>query len=379
MTIEFTVDHDHTYAAEGGFEQLIGWITFSMSTYPGDFRVRDLGAGMPRTINLPSRRGWLAADGHLYQDQTLAAPCRLVANDPAFNLRHLTYRADFALTTVAGDPIAVPHTFFPAPSTDTTLPLTKVMTDPYQPVMEVRSKIYAEDILDAGDFGQDVVFAGTAVEFWDLAGTVPSTSLPSYVDDVLEFTNLAAFPATGETGKIYVDKAANESYRWSGSTYIRISDHVTAAGITDSGATGRDVVRGDTVEAVRDTLVINSDYDFRLDDHRVPIDGSVSLAKLDTELTALAAAVLLRTVVTVSSSTTVGAPGDYIVLVSDGGAPILPTAVANSGMYVFKSISSSTITVSTTSSQTIDGATTLPLSPGQSVAVVSDQTNWRII
>lgn len=254
MTIEFTVDHDHTYAAEGGFEQLIGWITFSMSTYPGDFRVRDLGAGMPRTINLPSRRGWLAADGHLYQDQTLAAPCRLVANDPAFNLRHLTYRADFALTTVAGDPIAVPHTFFPAPSTDTTLPLTKVMTDPYQPVMEVRSKIYAEDILDAGDFGQDVVFAGTASEFWDLAGTVPSTSLPSYVDDVLSFTNQAAFPAEGETGKIYLALDTGDNFRWATGDpgqYVRISDRITAAGITDSTALGRSLVTASSQAVAR--------------------------------------------------------------------------------------------------------------------------------
>ena len=76
------------------------------------------------------------------------------------------------------------------------------MSDPYQPVMEIRAKVYAEDILDAGDFGQDVLFTGSTEEFWDLAGTVPSPSLPSYVDDVLEFTNRAACPGTGETGKI---------------------------------------------------------------------------------------------------------------------------------------------------------------------------------
>jgi len=244
VAIEFTVDHDHTYAAEGGIQQLIGWITFSLGTYPGDFRVRDLGAGMPRTMNIPPRRGWLAPDGHLYQDQTLAQPCRLVANDPAFNLRHLTYRADFALTTLAGDPVAVPHTFFSAPSADSTLPLTKVMSDPYQPVMEIRAKVYTEDIIDAGDFGQNVVFTGTPTEFWELAGTVPSTSLPAYVDDVLEFTNQAAFPVSEEarTGVIYVDVSTNDSFRWSGSTYVRISDRVTASGITDSTKLGRALV-----------------------------------------------------------------------------------------------------------------------------------------
>ena len=33
-------------------------------------------------------------------------------------------------------------------------------------------------------------------------GKVPSSQLPSYVDDVLEYANLASFPATGESGKI---------------------------------------------------------------------------------------------------------------------------------------------------------------------------------
>lgn len=57
----------------------------------------------------------------------------------------------------------------------------------------------------------------------DSDGKVPATQLPSYVDDILEYTNLASFPATGATGVIYVDKATNKTYRWSGSTYIEVS------------------------------------------------------------------------------------------------------------------------------------------------------------
>lgn len=56
-----------------------------------------------------------------------------------------------------------------------------------------------------------------------VGGKVPTEQLPSYVDDVLEFANLAAFPATGETGKIYVDLSTNLQYRWSGSAYINFS------------------------------------------------------------------------------------------------------------------------------------------------------------
>lgn len=54
-------------------------------------------------------------------------------------------------------------------------------------------------------------------------GKVPSSQLPSYVDDVLEYANQAAFPAEGEGGKIYVTLDTNKTYRWSGSTYVEIA------------------------------------------------------------------------------------------------------------------------------------------------------------
>lgn len=69
----------------------------------------------------------------------------------------------------------------------------------------------------------------------DENGKVPSSQLPSYVDDVLEFTNRSAFPLTGESGKIYVDLSTNLPYRWSGSTYIEVSQSL-ALGETESSA-----------------------------------------------------------------------------------------------------------------------------------------------
>lgn len=60
---------------------------------------------------------------------------------------------------------------------------------------------------------------------------IASAYLPSYVDDVLEYSNLAAFPATGETGKIYIALDTNREYRWSGSTYIQL---VASPGTTDN-------------------------------------------------------------------------------------------------------------------------------------------------
>lgn len=57
----------------------------------------------------------------------------------------------------------------------------------------------------------------------DEAGKVPSSQLPSYVDDVKEYADLASLPIAGETGIIYVTLDNNRTYRWSGSIYIEIS------------------------------------------------------------------------------------------------------------------------------------------------------------
>ena len=66
-------------------------------------------------------------------------------------------------------------------------------------------------------------------------GKVPAAQLPSYVDDVLEYDKKASFPTTGETGKIYVAKDTNLTYRWGGSAYVEISVSL-ALGETSSTA-----------------------------------------------------------------------------------------------------------------------------------------------
>jgi hypothetical protein len=63
-----------------------------------------------------------------------------------------------------------------------------------------------------------------------VGGKVPSSQLPSYVDDVIEVANYAALPATGETGKIYVILDTNKIYRWSGSVYVEIADSTAVWG-----------------------------------------------------------------------------------------------------------------------------------------------------
>ena len=78
----------------------------------------------------------------------------------------------------------------------------------------------------------------------DSNGRVPSTQLPSYVDDIIEgylYNNTLYEEDTytteiiGETGKIYVDLSTNKTYRWGGSNYIEISESL-ALGETSSTA-----------------------------------------------------------------------------------------------------------------------------------------------
>lgn len=76
--------------------------------------------------------------------------------------------------------------------------------------------------------------AGGVAEL-DSSGKVPSAQLPSYVDDVLEFASLSAFPDTGEDGKIYIAEDTNRQYRWSGTQYVEISASL-ALGETSSTA-----------------------------------------------------------------------------------------------------------------------------------------------
>jgi hypothetical protein len=68
-------------------------------------------------------------------------------------------------------------------------------------------------------------------------GLVPSSQLPGFVDDVIEGANLAAFPTTGESGKLYVALDTSKTYRWGGSAYVEISASPGSTDAVPEGAT----------------------------------------------------------------------------------------------------------------------------------------------
>ena len=79
-------------------------------------------------------------------------------------------------------------------------------------------------------------------------GKVPASQLPSYVDDVEEYESLSSFPSQGEESKIYVAKNTNLTYRWSGSTYVEISQSIAL------GETSNTAYPGDKGKQLEDSL-----------------------------------------------------------------------------------------------------------------------------
>lgn len=72
----------------------------------------------------------------------------------------------------------------------------------------------------------------------DNDGLISSMYLPSYVDDVLEYSTFSALPATGESGKIYVTLDTNLTYRWSGTSYVEISKSLALGETADTAYAG---------------------------------------------------------------------------------------------------------------------------------------------
>lgn len=96
--------------------------------------------------------------------------------------------------------------------------------------------------------------AANGVATLDANGLIPTSQLPSFVDDVIEgyyhISSKCFYKYSGytdklpsEAGKIYVDLATKKTYRWSGSDFVVISETIaigTTQGTALDGKTGND-------------------------------------------------------------------------------------------------------------------------------------------
>ena len=112
--------------------------------------------------------------------------------------------------------------------------------------------------------------ANSGIASLDANGKVPSSQLPSFVDDVVEGYYKAADDrfyeeSTYETlitptsGKSWVDVSTNKSYRWTGSVYVRVDEGVQIGETADTAFAGN---RGKALETavagIKDGSSINS-------------------------------------------------------------------------------------------------------------------------
>ena len=124
----------------------------------------------------------------------------------------------------------------------------------------IRGEMTSDNVIDAlGYTPLDAAKKGAAsgVAELDATGKVPSAQLPSYVDDTIEgYLSGGKFykesshttQITGEAGKIYVELSTNKTYRWSGSTYVEISQSLAL------GETSTTAYRGDRGKAAYDHI-----------------------------------------------------------------------------------------------------------------------------
>lgn len=79
----------------------------------------------------------------------------------------------------------------------------------------------------------------------DATAKVPAAQIPDMADDVLTYANLAAFPATGVSGVIYLAVNAGtpasptRQYRWGGSAYSEIAASPGTTDVMAEGATNK--------------------------------------------------------------------------------------------------------------------------------------------
>lgn len=162
-----------------------------------------------------------------------------------------------------------------------------------------------EDALDAKVDVADIGVAGGVAEL-DANGKVPSSQLPSFVDDVKEgYLNSTdgkfyeedtyITEITPEADKIYVDKATNITYRWSGSAFVAIGSDL-ALGETSSTA-----YRGDRGKAA---------YDHATDANKVSTATASGLYKVAVTAEGHIAGL---TAVTKEDITALGIPGSRFV------------------------------------------------------------------
>lgn len=107
------------------------------------------------------------------------------------------------------------------------------------------------------------------------------------------------------------------------------------------------------------------------------VNGSSLLGSGD--LSVSAGSGITRTITTTSGSATMGSTAsvDYVYFVAGAHTMSLPSP--NTNRYTVKNNHSANITIDTVGAETIEGAASISIAPGESVDIISDATNWFVV
>jgi hypothetical protein len=164
VTIEqFTVEYNlFANAANGAETPLTGSVIFTPVT-SDDKPIQVPGASSG--LKLRQFVGYIDSDGELKDAPAGDSGIRLWANDVSLGLESLVYRVEFHVRTILGEQVQVDGGFLTAPSTDTTVNLANVLESTGSSIVGItRQSGYAEDIIDAGATGVDVVKADSQAD-----------------------------------------------------------------------------------------------------------------------------------------------------------------------------------------------------------------------
>ncbi|MEO5627488.1 MAG: hypothetical protein ABIQ89_01210 [Candidatus Saccharimonadales bacterium] len=170
---------------------------------------------------------------------------------------------------------------------------------------------------------------------------------------------------TGATTDLLVGGGASALPVWTTATGtgapVRATTPTVTSPVLNTGVSGSAISTDGTLAANSDTLL-------------------ASQKATKTYVDTLVGTITVTTVATTYSILTT----DRIILAnttSGGFTVTLPTAVGATRAYTIKKIAAAnTLTIATTSSQTIDGGTTIAITAlDEAITVVSDNANWRII